>query len=237
MPPGGLNSRKGDFYPLPMERRLVDYKLPAARAFARANGLDRIVFDSDRHALGIVTSGKAYLDVREALRELEIDESRARSLGIRLYKVGMVWPLETGSAVEFGRRHQELLVMEEKRPIIEEQLTHAFYHLPADQRPRITGKTDELGNVLKPAHGELSVNLAVDILGAPHRGARDWRMSGSGPASRRACQRANVVQLPTTNLIRTAYFCSGCPHNTSTRTIEGSMAFTGVGCYGLVPML
>jgi indolepyruvate ferredoxin oxidoreductase len=237
MPPGGLNSRKGDFYPLPMERRLVDYKLPAARAFARANGLDRIVFDSDRHALGIVTSGKAYLDVREALRELEIDESRARSLGIRLYKVGMVWPLETGSAVDFGRRHQELLVMEEKRPIIEEQLTHAFYHLPADQRPRITGKTDELGNVLKPAHGELSVNLAVDILGRRIEalGLADDRLK-TRIAQLRA-QRANVVQLPTTNLIRTAYFCSGCPHNTSTRTIEGSMAFTGVGCYGLVPML
>jgi indolepyruvate ferredoxin oxidoreductase len=111
-----------------------------------------------------VTTGKAYLDVREALRELGIDEARARMLGIRLYKVGMVWPLETDSARAFGRGHQELLVIEEKRPVIEEQLTHAFYHEPAAQRPRITGKTDELGNTLKPAHGELSVNLAVDII-------------------------------------------------------------------------
>src|SRR4029450_3132384 len=89
MPPGGLNSRAGDFFPLPMERRLIDFKLPAARAFARANNLDRVVFDGEGRALGIVTTGKTYLDVREAMRELGIDEARARALGIRLYKVGM----------------------------------------------------------------------------------------------------------------------------------------------------
>ena len=237
MPPGGLNSRAGDFFPLPMERRLIDFKLPAAKAFARANNLDRVVFDGERRALGIVTTGKAYLDVREALRELGIDEARARMLGIRLYKVGMVWPLETDSARAFGRGHQELLVIEEKRPVIEEQLTHAFYHEPAAQRPRITGKTDELGNTLKPAHGELSVNLAVDIIARRIEalGLADAALQERVAAIRRG--RANIIQLPTTNLIRTAYFCSGCPHNTSTRTIEGSMAFTGVGCYGLVPMV
>ncbi len=237
MPPGGLNSRQGDYYPLPMERRVVDFKLPAARAFARANGLDRVIFDGERRGLGIVSTGKAYLDVREALRELGIDEARARALGIRLYKVGMVWPLDTDSARKFSRAHQEVLVVEEKRPVIEEQLTHAFYHDPASDRPRITGKTDELGNTLKPAHGELSVNMAVDII------ARRIEALGlaDGPLKERIAairnRRANVVQLPTTNLIRTAYFCSGCPHNSSTKTIDGSMAFTGVGCYGLVPML
>jgi indolepyruvate ferredoxin oxidoreductase len=184
-----------------------------------------------------VTTGKAYLDVREALRELGIDEARARALGIRLYKVGMVWPLETESARAFGRGHQELLVIEEKRPVIEEQLTHAFYHEPAAQRPRITGKTDELGRTLKPAHGELSVNLAVDIIARRIEalGLADATLQERIAAIR--SRRTNVVQLPTTNLIRTAYFCSGCPHNTSTRTIEGSLAFTGVGCYGLVPMV
>jgi indolepyruvate ferredoxin oxidoreductase len=220
-----------------MERRLIDFKLPAAKAFARANQLDRVVFDSERRGLGIVTTGKAYLDVREALRELGIDEARARALGIRLYKVGMVWPLETESARAFGRGHQELLVIEEKRPVIEEQLTHAFYHEPAAQRPRITGKTDELGRTLKPAHGELSVNLAVDIIARRIEalGLADATLQERIAAIR--SRRTNVVQLPTTNLIRTAYFCSGCPHNTSTRTIEGSLAFTGVGCYGLVPMV
>ena len=237
MPAGGLNSRAGDFFPLPMERRVVDFKLPAARAYARANGLDRVIFDGDRRGLGIVSSGKAYLDVREALRELGIDESRARQLGIRLYKVGMVWPLDTDSARAFGRGHQELLCVEEKRPVIEEQLTHAFYHEPATQRPRITGKTDELGNTLKPAHGELSVNQAVDILARRIEalGLADAPLKERIAAIR--ARRAQVVQLPVTNLVRTAYFCSGCPHNTSTRTIDGSMAFTGVGCYGLVPML
>jgi indolepyruvate ferredoxin oxidoreductase len=237
MPPGGLNSRGGDFFPLPMERRVVDFKLPAARAFARANGLDRVILDSERRELGIITTGKAYLDTREALRELGVDEARARALGIRLYKVGMVWPLDTASAIAFGRGHKELLCIEEKRPVIEEQLTHAFYHESAANRPTITGKTDDKGNTLKPAHGELSVNLAVDIL------ARRLEALGLADAALQQrianirLRRANTVQLPTTNLIRTAYFCSGCPHNTSTRTIDGSMAFTGVGCYGLVPML
>jgi len=237
LPPGGLNSRGGDFFPLPMERRVVDFKLPAARAFARANGLDRVVFDSERRALGIVTTGKAYLDVREALRELGIDAARARELGVRLYKVGMVWPLDTDSARAFGRGHTELLCVEEKRPVIEEQLTHAFYHENAAERPRITGKTDERGNTLKPAHGELSVNLAVDIIARRLEalGLVDANLADRIAAIRR--RRANTVQLPATNLIRTAYFCSGCPHNTSTRTVEGSLAFTGVGCYGLVPML
>jgi indolepyruvate ferredoxin oxidoreductase len=237
MPPGGLNSRQGDYYPLPMERRVVDFKLPAARAFARANDLDRVIFDSERRGLGILSAGKAYLDVREALRELGIDEARARLLGIRLYKVGMVWPLDTDSARKFSRGHQEVLVVEEKRPVIEEQLTHALYHDPASERPRITGKTDDLGNMLKASHGELSVNMAVDIIARRIEalGLADAPLKERIAAIRN--RRANVVQLPTTNLIRTAYFCSGCPHNSSTKTIDGSMAFTGVGCYGLIPML
>jgi indolepyruvate ferredoxin oxidoreductase len=237
MPPGGLNTRQGDFYPLPMERRLVDFKLPAAQAFVRANKLDRVVFDGPRRALGIVASGKAYLDVREALRELGIDEARAREFGIRLYKVGVVWPLETQNALAFGRGHEEVLVIEEKRPILEEQLTHAFYHVPASERPRITGKTDTEGRTLKPAHGELSVNQAIDIIARRIEalGLADARLKERMAALK--SRRAAIVELPKTNLVRTAYFCSGCPHNTSTRTIEGSMAFTGVGCYGLVPML
>ena len=237
MPPGGLNSRQGDFYPLPMERRVVDFKLPAAKAFTRANGLDRVVFDSDRRRLGIVSSGKAYLDVREALRELGIDESRARQLGIRLYKVGVVWPLETDGILGFGRGHEEVLVIEEKRPVIEEQLTHAFYHVAASDRPRITGKTDEQGRPLKASHGELSVKQAIDIIATRIEalGLVDERLRERIAALR--TRRGQVIELPKSNLIRTAYFCSGCPHNTSTRTIEGSMAFTGVGCYGLVPMV
>ena len=237
MPPGGLNTRQGDFFPLPMEQRLVDFKLPAAKAFARANGIDRLIFDSEQRALGIVASGKAYLDVREALRELGIDEARARHLGIRLYKVGMVWPLETENALAYCRGHKEVLVVEEKRPIIEEQLTVALYNMAADDRPRITGKNDDTGRPLKSAHGELTVNQAVDILAKRIEALdiADERLKERIAALR--SRRSQVVELPPSNLIRTAYFCSGCPHNTSTRTIEGSMAFTGVGCYGLVPML
>jgi indolepyruvate ferredoxin oxidoreductase len=175
--------------------------------------------------------------VREALRELGIDEARAREFGIRLYKVGVVWPLETQNALAFGSGHEEVLVMEEKRPVIEEQLTHAFYHVPAAERPRITGKRDGEGRTLKPAHGELSVNQAIDIIARRIEalGLADTRLKERIAALK--SRRAAIVELPKTNLVRTAYFCSGCPHNTSTRTIEGSMAFTGVGCYGLVPML
>jgi indolepyruvate ferredoxin oxidoreductase len=196
-----------------------------------------VIFDSERRGLGIVTTGKAYLDAREALRELGIDAGRARALGIRLYKVGMVWPLDTDSARAFGRGHQEILCLEEKRPVIEEQLTHAFYHDPAAERPVITGKTDDKGNTLKPAHGELSVNMAADIIARRIEalGLADTALKERIAAIK--ARKAQVLQLPTSNLIRTAYFCSGCPHNTSTNTIDGSMAFTGVGCYGLVPML
>ena len=236
-PPEGLNCFKGDYFPLPQERRLMVYKLPAAKTFARANGLDRVVFDSPQRGLGLVTTGKVYLDVREALRELGITEVRARELGIRLYKVGLVWPLEESGALEFCRGHREVLVVDEKRPVIEEQLAYALYSLPAAERPALVGKKDEQGRELVPAHGERSVNELIAIL------TRRLRAIGLGDAALKErmdaleARRNAVVPIGPSKAIRTPYFCSGCPHNTSTKTIDQSLSFTGVGCYGMIPMV
>ena len=178
-PPEGLNCFKGDYFPLPQERRLMVYKLPAAKAYAKANGLDRVVFDSPQRGLGIVTTGKVYLDVREALRELGITEQRARDLGIRLYKVGMVWPLEETGALDFCRGHREVLVVDEKRPVIEEQLAYALYSLPASERPQLVGKKDEQGRELVLA---LQQRLGrVDLDGVElHRRRSPFREEQSG---------------------------------------------------------
>ncbi|WP_157219246.1 indolepyruvate ferredoxin oxidoreductase family protein [Flavisphingomonas formosensis] len=236
MPPGGLNKIKGDIFPLPIERRLVEYKLPAAQAFARANGFDKVIFDSDRRELGIVTAGKPYLDVREALAELGIDEARARALGIRLYKLGMTFPIEPEGALAFARRHRELLVVEEKSAFVEEQLVALLYSARADERPELTGKKDPSGARLIPDFGETSVTLVIDVLVARIEalGIADEALKERIARIREA--KTKVHQIKPTGLMRTAFFCSGCPHNTSTRTVDGSLTFAGVGCHGLSAM-
>ncbi|MDT3671258.1 MAG: indolepyruvate ferredoxin oxidoreductase family protein [Aromatoleum sp.] len=236
MPQGGLNKIRGDIMPLPIERRLVEYKLPAAIEFARVNHLNRTIFDSPKRELGILTAGKPYLDVREALKELGIDESRAHELGIRLYKLGMIYPLEPQGVEQFCVGHKEVLVVEEKSAFIEDQLTSLLYATPADRRPQITGKLDEQRQRLIPDFGETSVSMLIDVLSR--------RIEALGLADERLAERIanirahrnNVQLIKGTGLMRTAYFCSGCPHNTSTRTIDGSLTFAGVGCHGLAGM-
>ena len=236
MPLGGLNKMKGDIMPLPIERRLVEFKLPAAIEFARVNQLDKVIFDGDRRELGIVTAGKPYLDVREALSELDIDENRARVLGIRLFKLGMIYPLEPAGIERFCLDHKEILVVEEKSAFVEEQLATLLYHVPATRRPSITGKRDDRGTRLIPDFGETSVSLIVDILirRIEALGLDDDRLKER--IQRIRDRRSNVQPLKPTGLMRTAFFCSGCPHNTSTRTVDGSLSFAGVGCHGLAAM-
>jgi indolepyruvate ferredoxin oxidoreductase len=236
MPPGGLNKIRGDIMPLPIERRLVEFKLPAAIAFAKANGIDKVIFDSDRRGLGIVTAGKPYLDVREAMKELEIDEARARALGIRLYKLGMIFPIEPDGATTFCRDHREILVVEEKSAFIEEQLHSTLYHLDADRRPRLVGKKDEIGARLIPDFGETSVHLMIDVIA---RRLEALDLADDRLRERIAhirARRAQIQPIKPTGLMRTAFFCSGCPHNTSTKTVDGSLTFAGVGCHGLSSM-
>jgi indolepyruvate ferredoxin oxidoreductase len=235
-PPGGVNKIKGDIFPLPIERRLVEYKLPAAQAFAKANGLDKIIFDSERRELGIVSAGKPYLDLREAMNELGIDEARARQLGIRVYKLGMIFPIEPEGVEAFAREHKEVLVVEEKSAFIEEQLNMILYSLPAAQRPQLGGKKDEAGQRLIPEFGETSVHMIVEVL--------SQRIEALGLADQSLTERiakiregkSKVVPVKPTGLLRTAFFCSGCPHNSSTRTVDGSLTYAGVGCHGLAAM-
>ncbi|MCG2840904.1 indolepyruvate ferredoxin oxidoreductase family protein [Sandaracinobacter sp. RS1-74] len=236
MPPGGLNKIKGDIMPLPIERRMVEFKLPAAQAFVRANGIDRVIFDSDRRELGIISAGKPYLDVREALNELGIDERRARALGIRLYKPGMTFPLEPEGATAFARRHREILVIEEKSAFVEEQLVSLLYAMRADERPEITGKQDTAGKRLVPDFGETSVHLVIDVLIARIEALDIADEPLKARIARIRESRSKVHAIKPTGLMRTAFFCSGCPHNSSTRTVDGSLTFAGVGCHGLSAM-
>src|SRR5262252_4753079 len=155
LPPGGLNIRWPD-PPLEAERRLHGPKMAAVASFARANALDRIVLDSPQPRFGIMTTGKAYLDVRQALSEIGIDEPAAAAMGLRLYKVGLTWPLEPEGARRFADGLKDVLVVEEKRGFIEDQLLRLLYHTEAARRPSVVGKRDEQGRVLLPSEGEIT---------------------------------------------------------------------------------
>ena len=228
-PPDGLHLRWPDT-PLAQERRLHGPKMDAVRAFARANRVDRIVLDAPRARLGIATTGKAYLDVRQALADLGIDDARAQALGIRLYKVGMSWPLEPAGALAFAEGLDEVLVVEEKRPIVEDQLVKLLYAQPA--RPRVTGKRDESGAVLMPTDGELSPAIVASAVAARLARVHGELPELAAPLARLARLSA-VARAPVAYPLRTPFFCAGCPHNTSTRVPEGSRALAGIGCHYL----
>src|ERR1041385_8372313 len=163
MPPGGLNIRWPDT-PLDQEYRLHRYKLPAAIAFARANGLAGIVLDAPQPRFGIVTTGKSYLDVRQALDDLGIGAEEARAIGLRLYKFATPWPLEPCGLRHFAEGPGEVLVVEEKRGLIETQLKEQLYNWPADRRPRIVGKFDEAGDWILPSNGELTPGQIARVI-------------------------------------------------------------------------
>jgi indolepyruvate ferredoxin oxidoreductase len=231
MPPGGLNIRWPDTA-LEQERRLHGPKMDAVLAFARANPLDRLVFDPPQARFGIMATGKAYLDVRQALDDLGLDDAKAARLGIRLYKVGLSWPLEPQGAKRFAAGLEEVLVVEEKRPLIEDQLVKLLYHLDAGQRPRVIGKRDEGGRILMPTEGELTPTMVARIIAE-----RLGRLNGEMPELRQRMARLDslerILGTPSPYQTRTPYFCSGCPHNTSTRVPEGSRAMAGIGCHTL----
>jgi indolepyruvate ferredoxin oxidoreductase len=230
MPEGGLSIRWPDPW-TDQEFRLHRHKLRAALAYVRANGLDRIVADPPAARLGIATVGKSYLDVRQALEMLGIDERRAARLGLRIYKIAMPWPLEPDGARRFAEGLPEVLVVEEKRSIVEAQLKDQLFNWPADRRPRIVGKTDEAGRPLLSSADELSpAEIAVAIA------TRIARFEDDAEIAARARRLAGVTErvAPTgaaAQFRRTPYFCSGCPHNTSTRIPEGSRAAAGIGCH------
>ncbi len=234
MPPGGLNIRWPD-QPLEQEYRLHKYKLYAALAFARANRLDRIVIDSPYPRFGIVTTGKSYLDVRQALDDLGIDEAHAAEIGIRLYKVAMSWPLEREGIRHFAEGLEEILVVEEKRAVIENQFKEQLYNWREDVRPRVIGKFDENRNWILPSNGELTpaqiARVIAQRIARFHTSPRIEERLAFLEAKERQLG-GNVVPFA-----RTPYFCSGCPHNSSTKVPEGSRALAGIGCHYLAQFM
>src|SRR5690349_12148688 len=230
MPPGGLNIRWPD-QPLDQEFRLHKYKLYAALAFARANRLDRIVIDSPQPRFGIITTGKSYLDVRQALDDLGIDDAHAAEIGFRLYKVAMPWPLEREGIRHFAEGLEEILVVEEKRAVIENQLKEQLYDWREDVRPRVIGKFDENRNWILPSNGELTpaqiARVIAQRIARFHTSPRIAERLAFLEAKERQLS-GNVVPFS-----RTPYFCSGCPHNTSTKVPEGSRALAGIGWHYL----
>ena len=226
-PPGGLHYRWPDL-PGPQIEERMEAKKQAVFAFAEANPIDRHIYDVRHARFGIVTTGKAHLDLMEALRLLDIGEAECRSLGIDIYKVGMVWPLARRDALDFVRGKEEVLVVEEKRGIIESQFKEYFYDWPGDKPKAMVGKRDEKGERLIPWTGELSPRQLVPLV------AR--RLEGIFPGHGFMERAARIAGTPAISInvegaTRTPYFCSGCPHNTSTKVPEGSKAHAGIGCH------
>ena len=211
------------------EERLQNHKLGAARAFARANRLDRIVAGSHEARLGIVAAGKSWLDLAQALDDLGLDDAAMEAAGLRLYKVGMTWPLETEGLGEFAAGLEDILVIEEKRALIETQIKEALYHLPATHRPQVSGKRDPAGAPLVASDGELDPSTIAGII-APRLDALTGSTTFTGRFRARR-QPAPAGAPPP--LERTPYFCAGCPHNTSTRVPPESRALAGIGCHYL----
>ena len=230
-PPGGLSIRWPD-PPLDQERRLHGPKMQAVAAFARANNLDRIMLDSHPARLGLVATGKAYLDLRQALADLGITDRLAQELGLRIYKVALTWPLEETGARRFAEGLQDVLVIEEKRGFVEDQLVRILYNMEASKRPTVVGKLDEGGAPLLPSEGELTPTLVAGALMSRLR-----RLDHRLPALEQRLARLEAFERPpglaSIKLQRTPFFCSGCPHNTSTKVPVGSRALAGIGCHGM----
>ncbi len=220
LPPHGLNLDPHLAWPAQrqeLERRVLEERLPAVRAWASANGLDRLIRGGRDAKIGIVTVGKAHQDLMHSLRRLGLDQHPA----LAVYKIGLIWPLETGGLREFARGKRMLLVVEEKRSFVEAQIRDALYNMPADQRPAVQGKQDLDGRPLLPDFLELSPEKVIPSLQRALRGAGLQVPDVEIPPEPRS---AGL-------LARAPMFCAGCPHNTSTKTPDGSHAMAGIGCH------
>lgn len=230
MPVGGLNIRWPD-PPLDQEMRLHRYAVKAAQAFARANRIDRLVVDSPNARLGIVTTGKSYLDVLQALEYLGLDARACSDLGIRVYKVGMTWPLEPVGIRDFARGLEDILVVEEKHSFIESQMKELFYNFEG-RRPSIVGKFDESGEWILPSTNELTPARIAGVIA--RRIQRFHDSEHMRDVLRWMDEKESELALPRANFPRVPHYCSGCPHNTSTKVPEGSRGLAGIGCHYMV---
>src|SRR4051812_23200858 len=224
-PPGGLHYRWPDLPSLTIEQRL-HAKLDAVRAFARVNSIDRHVVASEQATVGIVTAGKAHYDFMEVLRRLDISPQTLAAHGVRIYKLGLTYPIEPTRMQEFMRGLKEVLVIEEKGPVVEEQLRSMFYNAPV--RPAIVGKQDAQGRPLVSTLGELRPSRLIEIVA-------HWLVGHFPDLDRRFLVRdftlPELLSNESDSVKRLPYFCAGCPHNTSTRVPEGSHAQAGIGCH------
>ena len=255
VPQGGLHIRWPD-HALEQEARLMHYKWYAALAYIRANRLNYNVIEGDHDRFGIMASGKAYNDTRQALMDLGLDDATCRQLGIRLHKVGVVWPLEAQLTREFATGLQEILVVEEKRQVIEYQLKEELYNWRSDVRPHVVGKFNELddgdfsggewsmsnptANTLLRANADLNPALIAKAIAQRLRKLGILDLAGADMRARVEAQMAildakersmEVMQAGGVTEGRQPWFCSGCPHNTSTVVPEGSRAMAGIGCH------
>jgi indolepyruvate ferredoxin oxidoreductase len=248
LPPDGLNIRVPDT-PLAQEARLLDYKLYAALAYARANRLNHELWHipNAQARMGIITSGKAYLDTRTALLDLGLTPEVCRRIGLRLFKVGMVWPLEASGLKTFAENLDEILVVEEKRQILEYQVKEELFGwIGRDKKiPRVVGKFDDKdggewaipqGNWLLPAHYEFSPSMVGSVIGQRLLKFELPEDVRAGIEARLAVIEAAKRELAKPRVVteRKPWFCSGCPHNTSTRVPEGSRGMAGIGCHYMV---
>jgi len=239
MPRDGLSIRWPDGF-LETEARMQDYKIYAALHYCRVNKLNRIVIDSPRPRLGIITSGKSYLDVRQALDDLGITEADAAEIGLRVFKIAMPWPLEPEGVRQFAEGLEEILVVEEKRQVVEYQLKEQLYNWRDDVRPRVVGKFDEKGEWVRP-HGDWLLPALSELTPAMIArviAQRIRRLELHPRAAEKLNARVDWINAkeaalarPKITLERIPYFCSGCPHNTSTNVPEGSRATAGIGCH------
>tara|TARA_R110002124_G_scaffold233406_1_gene398793 strand:+ start:178603 stop:182100 length:3498 start_codon:yes stop_codon:yes gene_type:complete len=231
MPQGGVHIRLNDV-PREVDFRLQNYKLFACHAFCRKNKIDRVVMDSDKPRFGIVTAGKSYGDVRQALIELGITDDIAKDIGLRLYKVGMPWPLEPQGAHAFVEGLEEILIVEEKRELIENQLTQQIFNWPPEKRPMVVGKYDENRKRLLPLDNAHNVGMVARVIA--QRIARFYhneKIDAALAFHERYEQEAKAYAAPS---LRKPYYCAGCPHNTSTKVPEDSFAMVGIGCHYMV---
>lgn len=226
-----LNGRLG-FDPLGDERRHMAVRLPAAECFAETNSIDRVTVDAPRRTLGIVTAGKSYLDVVEALDLLGIDGDAAAAMGLRVLKLGLVYPLVRSTLIDFADGHEEVMFVEEKAGLIEGQAARILFNLSSGPgKLRMTGKLDLAGAPQFPAHGVLEPLHIADAIGRALQ-----RLGAASPKLRTridaiAARRVAAEQGGLGVTARKPWFCSGCPHNRSTLVPDGSIAFTGIGCH------
>lgn len=231
LPEQGVNHRPREYNPILDEMLVHRYKLPLVHQFVKANNIDKVMLASDNKKLGLVTAGKAYQDTIQALEVLGLTETSAQALGISIYKVGCIWPLEPSGIKAFAQDHSELFFIEEKKAFIEDQAAKILYNSPS--RPQIVGKENEQGQTLLPSDLQLTPKqIAVAIsdrlahLGIDIESLKIARQNLSAELH----DANNITPLP---VKRTPFFCSGCPHNISTKQPAGSVAMAGIGCHGM----